>query len=603
MKNKCQQILKNIFGFSSFRKGQEEIILNILDAQNVLAVMPTGAGKSICYQIPAFVIDKKTIIVSPLISLIDDQIDSLKVIGINAEKLHSNQTKEEMWKSWNEFNIGKSKILYVSPERLMTESMLEALKQMDIGIGLFIIDEVHCVSKWGQSFRPDYEELSRLRNIFPNSTIAGFTATADKSTRLDIMEKIFHNQVSVFVKGFDRPNLSLSILQKNNWKKQLLDFLSLRKEQSGIVYCLSRKKTDEVTNLLKQKGFKASSYHAGLDGNVRKKAQNLFMSEKGYIIVATVAFGMGIDKPDIRYVVHVNLPGSMEDYYQQIGRAGRDGNPSDTLLIYGLDDLIIRRKMIEESFHESDLRLREHKRLDYLLSYCESPECRRKTLLNYFDDQCENCDNCDNCNNPPNLIDGTELAQKIMSTIYRTGQFFGQVHVINVLRGSEDQKVIEKNHNSLSVYGIGKDRTKEFWQTFLRQLLAFGHLQINFQKYGAIQITESGIKILKNQKSFYFKEINDNKTSISKHSKRVSSNDLNEIEMSLLIKLKKLRLELAKEQRVPAFVIFNDASLIQMVKFKPRTEEDFIDIDGVGPLKLKKFGKAFIKIIIETLNN
>ena len=593
--NIADKALKDIFGYSEYRNGQKEIIECIINNNHSLAIMPTGAGKSLCYQIPAIVSKRKTVVISPLIALIDDQVTSLELLGINVSKLHSNLSKEEIRLSWNNFTKGKSKIIYISPERLMSDFMIKSLKSFDIG--LFVIDEIHCVSKWGQSFRPDYEELSKLQILFPDSVIAGFTATADKVTRIDILEKIYVNKAKVFVKGFDRPNLSLSITQKSNWKHQLTDFLKVRQDLSGIIYCLSRKKTEEVSNYLTDKGFNSSAYHAGLDSEVRKKVQDRFMTETAHIVVATIAFGMGIDKPDIRFVVHLNLPGSMEAYYQEIGRAGRDGRPADTLLIYGLDDLVIRRRMIEESNSDKDYKFNENKRLDYLLSYCESPECRRKTLLGYFDDISKNCNNCDNCIDPPDLIDGTVLAQKLLSTIFRTGQIFGQVHVINVLKGSEDKKVIDKGHDKLSVHGIGKDKSINFWQSFLRQLLAFGHLQINFQKYGAIQITRSGVKILKNQSKFLYKDIPErlNIKINKKVKKEFIGNDDNHEE--LLNALKALRLDFAKEQNLPAYTIFHDSTLLQMSKYMPKNETELLDIDGVGRAKLKKYGDSFLQLI------
>ena len=592
---RAYKILSDIFGYSEFREGQKDIIENIIRNKNSLVVMPTGAGKSLCYQIPAMVSHKKTVVISPLIALIDDQVSSLNLLGINVSKLHSNLSKEESVIAWNDFINGKSKIIYISPERLMTDYMTENLKSLDIG--LFIIDEIHCVSKWGQSFRPDYEKLSKLKNLFPNSTIAGFTATADKTTRIDILNKIFSNKATLFVKGFDRPNLSLSVKEKSNWKSQLTDFIESRRDLSGVIYCLSRKKTEEVSGFLNKKGFNTSPYHAGLDGETRKKIQNTFMTETSHIVVATIAFGMGIDKPDIRFVVHLNLPSSMEAYYQEIGRAGRDGYPADTLLIYGLDDLIIRRKMIEESNSDKDFKFNENKRLDYLLSYCESPQCRRKTLLGYFDDTSNKCDNCDNCINPPKLTDGTVLAQKLLSTIFRTGQFFGQVHIINVLRGSKDKKIIDKRHDNLSVYGIGKDKSINFWQSFLRQLLAFGHLQINFQKYGAIQITDSGINILKNRIKFFYKDVPE-QLSI-KINKKVKKEviELDEVKIDLLKSLKALRLKFANEQNLPAYTIFHDITLIKMSKILPKNKNELLKIDGVGQAKLKKYGKEFLKII------
>ena len=597
LNEKALETLKNVFGFSSYKYGQQEIVENILIEKQILAIMPTGAGKSLCYQLPAIISSKKTIIISPLIALIEDQVAGLKECGVIAEKLHSNQSRKELTSSWNNFKNGKAHIIYVSPERLMTDNMINNLKSLDIG--LFVIDEIHCVSKWGQSFRPDYEELSKLKTIFPNSNIVGFTATADKTTRLDITNKIFGNDVQVFVKGFDRPNLNLSINQKINWKLQIIDFLNIRKKESGIIYCLSRKKTEEVASFLIEKGFNASAYHAGLEPYVRKNVQNIFITEQTHIVVATIAFGMGIDKPDIRFVVHLNLPGSMEAYYQEIGRAGRDGKPADTLLIYGLNDLVIRRRMIEESDSDNEYKIRENKRLDYLLSYCETPECRRKVLLAYFDDRSENCNNCDNCTNPPTLIDGTVLAQKLLSTIYRTGQYFGQAHVINVIRGSEDKKIIDKGHQNLSVYGIGKDKSKNFWQSFLRQLLACGHLKINFQRYGAVQISDIGVEVLKNKIKFLYKDIpikvNQKLTKTVKYQNKDVSNE----NIDLLNALKALRLNIAKKQNLPAYIVFHDSSLIQMSQIKPENELDMLKIDGVGPAKFKKYGQIFLNMIEE----
>ena len=595
LNKKALNVLNNTFGYSSYRYEQEKIINSVLFGNHTLAIMPTGAGKSLCYQIPAIISSKKTVVISPLISLMDDQVSALKECGVQAGKIHSDMTYNERSSSWNNFKNGKEKIIYLSPEKIMSEGFLNQLKTLNIG--LFVIDEIHCVSKWGHNFRPDYNQLSQLKSLFPNSNIIGFTATADQTTRLDILEKIFNKNVNVFISSLDRPNLSLSITQKTNWKSQLLEYLRDRKSQSGIIYCLSKKKTEEVTSLLNDKGFNASTYHAGLNGQVRKNVQDTFMTEQAHIVVATIAFGMGIDKPDIRFVIHLNLPGSVEAYSQEIGRAGRDGNASDTLLIYGLDDLVVRRRMIEENSFEDKFKFHENKRLDYLLSYCETPECRRKVLLSYFDEESENCNNCDNCIDPPSLIDGTILAQKLLSTVYRTGQFYGQVHIINVLRGSEDKKILYKGHQKLSVYGLGKDKTKEFWQSFLRQMLAYGHLKINFQKYGAIEITNTGIKVLKNEQKFMYKEIlNKPIRDIVKPTKYFNK-ELSTDDNILLNKLKSLRLDIAKQQRLPAYTIFHDSTLMKMSQNKPTNKIDMLEIDGVGPTKFKKYGELFIDLI------
>ena len=595
LNKKALDVLNNTFGYSSYRYEQEKIINSVLSGNHTLAIMPTGAGKSLCYQIPAIISSKKTVIISPLISLMDDQVSALKECGVHAAKIHSDMTYDERSSSWNNFKNGKEKIIYLSPEKIMSEDFLNQLKTLDIG--LFVIDEIHCVSKWGHNFRPDYNQLSQLKSLFPNSNIIGFTATADQTTRLDILEKIFNKNVNVFVSSLDRPNLSLSITQKTNWKSQLLEYLRDRKSQSGIIYCLSKKKTEEVTLLLNDKGFNASTYHAGLDGQVRKNVQDTFMTEQAHIVVATIAFGMGIDKPDIRFVIHLNLPGSVEAYSQEIGRAGRDGNASDTLLIYGLDDLVIRRRMIEENSSEDKFKFHENKRLDYLLSYCETPECRRKVLLSYFDEESENCNNCDNCIDPPSLIDGTILAQKLLSTVYRTGQFYGQVYIINVLRGSEDKKILDKGHQKLSVYGLGKDKTKEFWQSFLRQMLAYGHLKINFQKYGAIEITNTGIQVLKNEQKFMYKEIPTKPVKDIVKPTKYLNKELSNDDNNLLNELKSLRLDIAKQQRLPAYTVFHDSTLIQMSQNKPTNEIDMLEIDGVGPTKFKKYGELFIDLI------
>ena len=597
MLSQANDTLRNLFGFSEFRPNQKEIIEHVLSEKKLLAVMPTGAGKSLCYQIPAIVSSKRTIIISPLIALMDDQVSSMKLLGVKVEKIHANIDRQEAIDAWLRFKNGESKIIYMSPERLMTEKMLQSLQSLDIG--LFVIDEAHCISKWGQSFRKDYEALSQLKELFPESNVIGFTATADEATRLDIADKIAGGNAKIIVRGFDRPNLYLSIKLKRKWQSQLLEFLSNRKQVSGIVYCLSRNGTEKVASFLSENGFNACAYHAGLDGDTRRKVQDRFMTEEGMVVVATIAFGMGIDKPDIRYVVHVNLPSSLEAYYQEIGRAGRDGLASETLLIYGLDDLVLRRRMIEESDAEGEYKLREHKRLDYLLSYCETPDCRRKLLLNYFDDKIDECNNCDNCLDPPKLIDGTELAQKLLSTIFRTGQYFGQVHVINVLRGMEEKNLIDKGHNNLSVFGIGSEYSKDFWQSFVRQLLAFGHLRLNIHRYGSLQITNSGMDILKNGKLFQYKEIK-NESKVKKISREVVS-DLDENDQSLLMKLKELRLNIAKESKLPAFTVFHDIALRDMAVLKPRTSEEFLEINGVGPSKLEKWSSPFMEIIEEHL--
>ena len=587
--------LKKYFGYSDFRPGQKEIVQALLANKNLLSVMPTGAGKSICYQLPAMLSDYKTIIVSPLVSLMDDQVASLKSNKLPAEKIHSNCTFEENGAAWRSFSQGEAKILYVSPERLMTDRMVASLN--GLGIGMFVIDEAHCISKWGAGFRPDYDDLSRLQYLFPEAVIAAFTATADEATRNDIVEKLTSGNASIFVRGFDRPNLSLAVLQKSNWKQRLLEFLDSKRRESGIIYCLSRKNTETVAAYLSENGFNVLPYHAGQDATLRRNSQGRFMTEEGLIMVATIAFGMGIDKPDIRFVVHANLPSSMEAFYQEIGRAGRDGASAETIIFYGLDDLIKRRRMINQGEGDDQYKLREQKRLDTLVAYCEAATCRRKALLVYFDDVYVECGNCDNCLNPPTLIDGTELAQMALSVISTTGEYFGTVHIVNVVRGTLTEKVLQRRHNELSNFGVGKERPKEFWQALIRQLLAAGHISVDIQRYGALRISDTGRKILSGDTVFNYKNIN-SESLLPGGKYQKSLPKIIGVNEELLAKLKVKRLDIAREKRVPAFVIFSDRSLTEMAAKRPQSESQFLDINGVGPQKLKEYGKTFLSLIM-----
>ncbi len=590
------QILNDVFGYNSFRSGQEEIINSILDKKNILAVMPTGAGKSLCYQIPALIFSRGTIVVSPLVALMDDQILALKENGIAADRIHSHRSEELNKETLNNFKTGKIKILYLSPENLMSEKTLNELNNIDIA--MFAIDEAHCISKWGVSFRPQYEELSRLSKIYPDSVIAGFTATADKDTREDIIHKLSNYNSKIFVQGFDRPNLSLAVEQKDDWKKQILIFLENKINESGIIYCLSRKQTEDVSEFLNKNNYRSIPYHAGQESNIRKNNQEIFMNENGIIMVATIAFGMGIDKSNIRFVAHLSLPSSIESYYQEIGRAGRDGNPAETLLLYGLNDLYQRRRFIESDGDDYQHKLRENKRLDSLLAYCETPICRKKALLSYFDEHVEDCHNCDNCFNPPKMLDGTKLAQMVLSAIYRSGQIFGTIHIINILLGNKTDKIIEKKHDKIKTFGIGNNYKKDFWQGFIRQLISSGHLIINIKKFGCLQITKSGLEILKDDKYFNYKEIvfkAAKTTKKNKNTKKVLNIDNNDLE--ILTSLKELRLNIAREKSIPAFVIFPDSSLIEMAKIKPQNLQEMIKINGVGPSKLKKYGTSFLEVI------
>ena len=596
-----KEVLKQTFGYEEFRQGQNEIINSIVNKKNVLAIMPTGAGKSLCYQIPAIINEKKTIVISPLVALMDDQVSALKQNNVSAERLHSHMTDTENKEIWDSFCNGNIKILYMSPEALMSQSKINVIKKLDVG--LFVIDEAHCISKWGPGFRKDYEALSQLKEIFPNANISAFTATADKATREDIMEKLTNSNCELILQGFKRPNLSLSVYQKFNWKDQLLRFLSDRKGQSGIVYCLSRKNTEEVAEFLNQNGFKSIAYHAGQDKNIRKDNQNIFMTDSGVIIAATIAFGMGIDKPDVRFVAHISLPSNIEAYYQEVGRAGRDGKPSHTMMIYGLDDLFQRRRFIEEGDSNAEHKQMEHRRLDALLAYCEASSCRQAALLGYFGDKTEPCGICDNCIKPPEMKDGTVLAQKVLSAIFRTGQYFGSTYIIDVLRGTKSEKILKNKHHEIKTFGIGKEIQKEYWQSFIRQIISANHISINIKKYGAYQITESGLKILKGELTFKYKAIDIKDTVQKKQYKKTENINVEDKELPLLKKLKDLRLKLAKEQNVPAFVVFSDQTLHHMIEVKPKTTGEMIQIIGIGPSKIEKYGEVFLQILINNNKN
>ena len=590
--------LKKIYGYDKFRPGQEGIIETILDKKNVLAVMPTGAGKSLCYQLPAIVSDFSTIVVSPLLALIDDQVAGLTALGLSVSAIHSGKDREANIVEWKKFASGSSKLVYMSPERLMQERMINALQKLNIG--LFVIDEAHCISKWGPDFRPQYSELSQLKNHFPKATIAAFTATADRATREDIITQLSDKDFKTIVKGFDRPNLSLNVAEKSDIKNTLASILLSKKGQSGIIYCLSRNEVDTTALYLKQKGFNAIPYHAGKSTQDRKQAQNRFMTESATIMVATIAFGMGVDKPDIRFVIHASLPGSIEAFYQEIGRAGRDGQPSETIMFYGLQDLIKRQRMIFEGDEKGDFKFMEYKRLETLIGYCETASCRRKALLSHFDENIDECGNCDNCLEKPLVVDYTGEAKLVIQTIKLTGQFFGTVHIVDVLRGSLTAKIKERGHDQLETFSSMPHHPKTFISSLIRLLVAFGALKINFAKYGALTISDTGDKIYKGETVFEAKKIvvgqnkATSKSSTIREEVKVENQDLLQI-------LKNLRLDIATEKNVPAYVIFPDKTLHQMANAKPTTKEEFLNISGVGEKKLEEYFKLFSETVKDFL--
>ncbi len=592
MNQSADQILRDVFGFHAFRPGQEEIVDLLVGGKNVLVVMPTGAGKSLCYQIPALLMDRLTIVVSPLVALMDDQVAALRANGVAAACVHSGLPRDEQVANWRSVANGDCRLLYLSPERLMTGRMLDALARLDPA--LFVVDEAHCISKWGVSFRPEYEQLSALQDRFPDAAIAAFTATADKATRDDIAEQLYRSRGRTIVHGFDRPNLMLGVADKGDWKSQILGFLEDKRGDAGIVYCLSRKSTVEVAEFLCGAGYNALPYHAGQEARIRRANQNRFMSEDAVIMVATIAFGMGIDKPDIRYVCHLNLPASMEAYYQEIGRAGRDGLPAETLLLYGLADMALRRRFIEQDGEGDAHKLREHKRLDALLAYCEAAECRRTALLAYFDEDTKACGNCDNCLDPPKLVDGTRQALMLFSAIKETGQMFGGAHIIDILRGAGTRKIIDRGHDRLAAYNAGADYSKDYWQAFIRQAVAGTYLTINIQKYGALQISRRGLAVASGEAEFQLREIVARKKTKAAKARKPAAPEMADGDQDLLAALKELRLEFAKSRNVPAYVVFHDATLMEMATAKPTSHDQMAAINGIGPRKLEDFGAAFL---------
>ena len=594
-----QTILQDVFGFDGLRPGQAHIIETVMRNEHVLAVMPTGAGKSLCYQLPALARKGITVVISPLVALMQDQVAALQLAGVVAETINSNRSREDNVVSWRRVTEGSCKILYMSPERVMTHRMLEALQKLPIS--LIAVDEAHCISRWGPSFRPDYEALEHLRTVFPQTPLAAFTATADRATRADIVERLCGGNAAVYVAGFDRPNIHLGVAPRwGGGDQQLLEFVQSRPGYSGIIYCLSRRGTDRIAALLQRHQIPAAPYHAGLAAAVREEHQQMFMTRPGSVMVATIAFGMGIDKPDIRYVYHANLPGNIEAYYQEIGRAGRDGLTAEAMMVYDLADVTTRRRFIVQSSEDPEFLRREHQRLDLLVGYCEGTACRRTALLGAFDEeQPEPCGHCDNCQHPPTLVEGLEVGQKALSAAYRTGQRFGAAHLTDVLRGQNTPKVRQHGHDLLSTFGVGRAFTQLEWRSIIRQLVAGGFLDIDIASHGGLHITELGRRLLAGHTDFSFRP----PTRIGNGSRKGEGRpaqpvqELSGEDQSLFDALRELRLQLARAQKVPAYVIFTDRSLREMAQQRPATISTMSAIHGVGRQKIASFGAQFLEVI------
>ncbi len=592
------QILRETFGYDAFRPQQEEIVDGLIAGRHVLAVMPTGSGKSLCFQIPALVLGGLGIVVSPLVALMQDQVAALKLAGVAAETINSSASRDDNVGIWKRVLAGEVRLLYLSPERLMTERMIAALSKLDVR--LIAIDEAHCISQWGASFRPEYDMLRGLKDAFPGVPIGAFTATADEATRRDIVAKIFGGKAEVHVAGFDRPNIKLTVEAKQNARKQLLGFLEDHPGASGIVYSLSRKSTEETAAALVKDGYRAVAYHAGLSANQRSDAQDRFMAEKGVIVCATIAFGMGIDKPDVRFVFHTDLPSSLDAYYQEIGRAGRDGQAAEAHMVFGLSDIQMRRRFIDQEDGGEERRRREHKRLDALVAYCEAPECRRQALLAYFGEYSEPCGNCDVCLDPSGLIDGTAEARLVFEAMRLTGERFGAVHLADVLDGKANERAVALNHTTLPVFGAGKEHSRGAWLALIRQLVGGGYLAIDVAGYGGLSFASKARLLMKGDGSFRYRPLVVRTTKKAKRAARmVEAVEQGGVSDHLLQRLKTLRSKLARQRGVPAYVVFSDRTLIDMAAKKPLTKWDFGEVHGVGAAKQAQFGDIFLAEIRE----
>jgi len=598
------KILRDVFGFPKFRGNQESVIEHVTRGGDALVLMPTGGGKSLCYQIPALCRSGLGIVISPLIALMQGQVDALKQLGVSAAFLNSSLNAEDAREVSRQLQRGELKLLYVAPERLMTESFLNLLErlQQDNGIALFAIDEAHCVSQWGHDFRPEYRALTVLHERFPTVPRIALTATADAPTRREIVERLALEQAEQFVSSFDRPNIRYRVTLKNNARQQLLSFLKTEHpDDAGIVYCLSRKKVEETASWLKEQGCDALPYHAGLDAALRSEYQRRFIREEGVIMVATVAFGMGIDKPNVRFVAHLDLPKSLESYYQETGRAGRDGLPANAWMTYGLGDVVSMRQMLMSGDAPEERKRVELQKLDALLGYCEATECRHQTVLRYFGEEHPgNCGQCDNCLEPVDTWEATQAAQMALSCVYRTGQRFGVGHLIDVLLGKTTAKIEQFNHQQLSTFGIGKELAQQQWSSVYRQLVAAGLLAVDMEAYGGLKLNETARPVLKGQLAVWMRRdaapVKRTRTERDGKSREPFAGSTSD---RLWLALKAKRMELAREQGVPPYVIFHDSTLLEMRENKPGSLTEMSRISGVGQGKLTRYGDDFLKIIEE----
>ena len=592
--------LREVFGYPDFRPGQDDIVAAVLAGADVLAVMPTGAGKSMCYQLPAIVREGLTVVVSPLIALMRNQVAQLEANGVSAGALNSSTEPADFRRIMDELRAGRLRLLYIAPERLARPDTQEMLARAKVTT--LAVDEAHCISQWGHDFRPEYREIGAFAARLGDPQIVALTATADAATRDEIVAGLFRSTPETFVHGFDRPNLKLAMGPKAEVRRQLLRFLEAHRGESGIVYCSSRRQTEELAEYFTAQGFLSLAYHAGLDNAERGRRQDLFLKEDGVVMTATIAFGMGIDKPDVRFVAHAALPKSIEAYYQEIGRAGRDGLPADTLTLYGTDDILLRRRQIDESEASDEQKRIERQRLNSLVALAEAPRCRRQVLLAYFGEEAEPCGNCDVCLDGVETFDGTIAAQKALSAMIRTGERFGEVHLVAVLTGEATENMVRFGHDKLKTFGCGKEFTKSQWRAIFRQLLATGLADVDLSEHGRWFVTEAGVELLKGRREVTFRRdvvenAREKKSKKSARAEKITAAGLDAAESDLLAALKAERAALARELNAPAYVVFADRTLIEMARAKPRTRGELGEIHGVGAAKLARFGDAFLAAI------